>query len=156
MNGGPDTLISSAAADVRHRRVDIGVARLGSAAQQGSGCHDLPRLAIPTLRDVLRDPRLLRTVRRGWTEPFDGRDGFGPHCGDRQHARADRLATEMHGAGTALCDTTSKLRAGQAEAIAENPKEGGVGGGFDATAPPIHQEGVGWHGSNVAGKPGTR
>src|SRR5260221_3745751 len=46
--------IGSAAADVAgHRRVDVGVGRLGSLRQQRSGRHDLPGLAVAALHDLL-------------------------------------------------------------------------------------------------------
>src|ERR1019366_6724341 len=44
-----DALIGAAAADVRHRRVDIGVGRLGRLGQQRHRRHDLAGLAVAAL-----------------------------------------------------------------------------------------------------------
>src|SRR6266571_5120630 len=63
MDGGPDALIRAAAADVGHRRVDVGVARVRGLREQRGRGHDLARLAIAALRYVFRDPRLLHRMR---------------------------------------------------------------------------------------------
>src|SRR3979490_2929620 len=46
MHAGADALVGAAAADVGHRLVDIGVARLRIFLEQRCGRHDLPRLAV--------------------------------------------------------------------------------------------------------------
>ena len=49
---------------------------------------------------------------------------FGAVCLNRQHgAGLDRQAVHMDGAGAALRDTTSELRADKTETVAENPEE---------------------------------
>src|SRR5712691_7567412 len=41
-----DALVGATAADVGHRRVDVGVARIGVFLEQRGGRHDLPGLAV--------------------------------------------------------------------------------------------------------------
>src|ERR1051325_4266001 len=63
MDGGPNALVCTAAANVGHRLIDVrigGVRLLGE--QRGRG-HDLPRLAIAALRHIFRDPGALHRVR---------------------------------------------------------------------------------------------
>src|SRR5579872_4583091 len=69
-----DAVVATAAADVaRHRRVDVGIARLWLLPEQCAGRHDLSRLAVATLHDVDLEPRLLQSLT-GWglTDVLDG------------------------------------------------------------------------------------
>src|SRR5262249_36839275 len=49
---GADALVGAAAADVGHRLVDVGIGRLRLFREQRRRRHDLPRLAVPALRDI--------------------------------------------------------------------------------------------------------
>src|SRR5215472_2535187 len=49
-----DALVGTAAADVGHRLVDVGVGRLGLLCEERRRGHDLPRLAVAALRHVDR------------------------------------------------------------------------------------------------------
>src|SRR5882672_5422027 len=69
-----DALVGAAAADVGHRRVDIGVARLRVFPEQRSGRHDLSGLAVAALRHVERRPGPLHGMGVGRGESFDGDD----------------------------------------------------------------------------------
>src|SRR5438132_164939 len=62
MDGGADPLVGAAAADVRHRGVDVGVAGAAVLGEQRRGGHDLTRLAVAELGHVLRDPVSLLCV----------------------------------------------------------------------------------------------
>src|SRR5438034_1514891 len=62
VDGGADPLVSAAAADVRHRGVDVRVRRVGVRREQRGRCHELARLAIAALRYDLRDPRFLNAM----------------------------------------------------------------------------------------------
>src|SRR5260221_534125 len=108
MNRGPDALVGAAAADVRHRRVDLSVGRLWFLAEQCGRGHDLARLAVAALRHVLGDPGLLHPVRRVGAEAFDRRDAAGTDRGDRHDAGANRLAVDVYGAGAALGDPAAE------------------------------------------------
>src|SRR5690606_20173519 len=60
LDGGMDTRISAAAADVAaHGFVYLLIGGLGGALEQGDGRHDLARLAITALGYVVVHPRLL-------------------------------------------------------------------------------------------------
>src|SRR5439155_3066473 len=61
---GAHAVVGAAAADVGHRVVDVGVARVGLLLQQRGGRHQHARLAEAALRHVKLDPRLLQRVRR--------------------------------------------------------------------------------------------
>src|SRR6185295_9481193 len=49
---GTDALVGAAAADVGHRGIDVGIARLVILGQQRGRGHDLARLAVAALRHV--------------------------------------------------------------------------------------------------------
>src|ERR1051326_8298676 len=74
MDRGPNALVGAAAANVRHRLIDVrigGVRLLGE--ERGRG-HDLPRLAIAALRHIFRDPGPLHGVGAVLGQAFDRRD----------------------------------------------------------------------------------
>src|SRR5207253_5720477 len=60
-DGPADARVSAAAAEVGERR-DVGIARRGPARDEIHGRHDLARLAVAALSDVLLDPGLLDRV----------------------------------------------------------------------------------------------
>src|SRR5437879_791954 len=127
MDGGADALVGAAAADVRHRGVDIGVARAAVLGEQRYRGHDLAGLAVAALRHVLGDPGPLHGVAPARRQPFDRGHALPGRRRDRHHAGAHRGAVEMHGAGAALGDAASELRAGEAEVVAQHPQERRVG-----------------------------
>jgi hypothetical protein len=61
-----------------------------NACEQIHGREDLPRLAIPALRDVLPDPGALHRMQSVATEALDGSDGVSGRGVHRQQARARR------------------------------------------------------------------
>src|SRR2546426_754088 len=102
VDGGADALVGAAAADVRHRGVDIGVAGAAVLGEQRYRGHDLAGLAVAALRHVLGDPGPLHGVAPAWRQPFDRGHALPGRRRDRHHAGAHRSAVEMHGAGAAL------------------------------------------------------
>src|SRR5256886_11221560 len=127
VDGGADPLVRAAAADVRHRGVDLGIARIGGLREQRGGRHDLARLAVAALRHILRDPGLLDRVGAVGRQSFDRRDALAGHRGDRRHARARGPAGPGHGTRATLRGATAELRAGEAERVAQHPEQRGVG-----------------------------
>src|SRR5467141_660611 len=124
VHAGADALVGAAAADVGHRRVDIGVARLRVFPEQRGGRHDLPRLAVAALRYVERRPGPLHGMGAGRGEPFDRDDPVaGLEVADQNGARAPHLAVDVHGTGAALRDSAAVLRSGQAHLLADDPQE---------------------------------
>ena len=77
MDRASDALIGAAAADVAaHGVIDVRVGRMRVFAEQHSGRHDLARLAVSALRDILLDPRALQRMAEVGGETFDGGDFF--------------------------------------------------------------------------------
>src|SRR2546422_11578735 len=71
VDGGADPLVGAAAADVRHRGVDIGVARAAVLGEQRCGGHDLAGLAVAALRHVLGDPGPRHPAAAAGRQPLD-------------------------------------------------------------------------------------
>ena len=86
---------------------------VGGLGEKGGGLHDLARLAIAALGDLLLDPRRLDGVERlGRAQPLDGGDGA-PDVGEGDLAGAHRLARDVDGAGAAGRDAAAVLGAGE-------------------------------------------
>src|SRR6185369_3933596 len=119
---GPDALVGPASADIGHRIVDVLVGRVRVLLQQRSGSHDLSRLAIAALGYVERRPGVLHRMRAGGRQALDGDDPVGClHASNRDDAGAHDLAVEVHGAGAALGDAATVLRAREADLLANDP-----------------------------------
>src|SRR5206468_8226843 len=82
-------------------------------------------LAVAALRHIDLDPCALQRVAEVSRKPFNGRHL--PACGsrNRSHTRAHRLTIDMNGACPTLRHAASVLGAGQAQIVAEHPKERG-------------------------------
>ena len=75
VNGLADAQVGGAAAEVAvHRRVDVGVGRLGRVRQQRRRRHDLAGLAVAALRHVELLPGPLQRMRAVGRQALDGRD----------------------------------------------------------------------------------
>src|ERR1700740_2515438 len=115
MNRTPDTLISSAAANVAgHGLIDVFVGRFRFVFQQDDGAHDLSGLAVAALRDVDFDPGALHRMRVVARKSFYGGDMLAGNAGERRYARADRDAVEVHGGGSAKGHAAAAFCAGGA------------------------------------------
>src|SRR6266516_1771655 len=141
VDGGADPLVSAAAADVRHRGVDVRVRRVGVRREQRGRCHELARLAIAALRYVLRDPRFLDAMAPVRREAFDRGHALSGHRRDRGDARAGGDTVQMDGTRAALCDAAAELGAGEAEGVAQHPQQRGVRGVGDRTRLAVEDEG---------------
>lgn len=124
-DGGADTLIGAAAANVTgHRRIDIGIARVRIVGEQRGRRHDLARLAIAALNDFEVEPGLLDlSANRGFADQLDGGQVLADCIGSRCDAGADCLTIEMHGAGAAQRDSAAEFGSGQPYNVAENPQQ---------------------------------
>src|SRR5262245_59384278 len=122
VDGLAHLLEGSASTDVRDLGVDVGVRRLWLLAQERRNRHDHPGLAIAALRDLKVEPGFLHAVQsRAVRQAFDRGDLLAFGRGHGQHARARRRPIEVHGASTALRDSTPVLRAGEARLLADRP-----------------------------------
>src|SRR5258708_12491552 len=124
-----NTYIGSTTADIsRHRGIDIGIIGIDYGGEQGRCSHDLARLAIAALDHFKIKPGLLhfRAGRRP-TDAFDCGHAALPYPAHRHHARAHRLAVDVHGACAALRYAATKLRSGQTEDVTKHPEQPHVG-----------------------------
>src|SRR4051812_46031716 len=78
LDGFLDALVGAAAADVAaHRGIDVGIGWVGVLAEQGTGRHDLARLAVTALHDVDLDPGILHAPAGFcFADVFDSRDAL--------------------------------------------------------------------------------
>ena len=121
-------LVGAATADVGHRRVDVGVGRIGIGLEQRCRRHDHAALAVAALGHVEVEPGLLDRVQLvAVGDAFDCRDLAAPteFIGTWQERVGH--AVDVHGAGAALGDAAAVLRAGHAERVAQHPEQRGVG-----------------------------
>src|SRR2546422_6000027 len=123
VDGGADPLVGAAAAVFGHRGVDIGVAGVAFLGGRRCGGHDLAGLAVAALRHVLGDPGPLPRVAAAGRQPLDRGHALPGDRRDGHHAGSHGRAVEMHGAGAALGDAASELRAGETEVVAQHPQE---------------------------------
>lgn len=73
-DGLPDARVGAAAADIAgHGLIDLGIAGIRVAGEQGHRRHDLTRLAIAALGHVHLQPDALDRVQIGAGQPLDGR-----------------------------------------------------------------------------------
>src|SRR6185437_16667488 len=66
--------VSAAAAEIRHRGIDVRIGRVRLRRQQRGRRHDHAGLAVTALRDFVLDPRFLHAMQAGRGKPFDGHD----------------------------------------------------------------------------------
>src|SRR5437764_418393 len=123
MDGLPDTMVSAAAANVRHRGVDIRVGRVGSPLQQSGRAHDHARLAVAALRRIEFLPRDLDRMAAIRREPLNGCNSFTDGHVRGNAAGPDGLIIDMQRAGAALSDAAAELCARQADVIADDPQQ---------------------------------
>ena len=111
MNRVPNALVRAAAANVRHGRVDVCIARGRVEIEQGDNRHDHARLAVAALRHLMLDPGGLNRVQpvppkpvlrssspNGRPRPSPARDRIGPQrrrcapCRRRRHRCRNRTS----------------------------------------------------------------
>src|SRR5216683_5972668 len=108
---GADARIGAASTDVAaHCGVDVITRGLRVGLEQRYRRHDLTRLAVATLGDIVLDPGRLDRFRHGSGDCFDRRDLAVPDVCEKCLTRADRLAIHVHGARTTECLPTAEFR----------------------------------------------
>src|SRR6266852_3579194 len=104
------SVVGAASADqIGERSSDLAVGRMGIAGEQFGPRHDPAIDAIGALIHLLLDPgslELVRLLRRA--ETGERGDLALCDCGHRRDARPNRLTVDMHGAGAALPQATTK------------------------------------------------
>ena len=99
------------------------IGRLRRGCQQGGRLHDLPGLAVAALRHAVVAPRDLHRMIAGRMQPLDGGDVLAVDIGQRGDAGPDRVPADMHGAGAAERRAAAEFGAGQADLVAQEPKQ---------------------------------
>src|SRR5579871_1293187 len=130
---GADAHIGPAAAYVScHRRVDVGVTRIGRPGNERGRGHDLPGLAIAALHHFEAEPRLLDLASRlGCADALDRRHLAVADRTYGQEAGAHRLSVDMDRAGAALRDPAAELGSGEADHVPQSPEQRSIGRDLD-------------------------
>src|SRR5215470_15953033 len=111
-------LESAATADIRDRAVNVGIGRLRLFHQQCRHSHNHTSLAVPTLRHVVLKPGFLDRMQNAvLTQTFDRGNLLPVSLADREGARADSSAIDVHGAGSALRYAATVFGAGETDLL---------------------------------------
>src|SRR5580704_17857650 len=113
--------IGSTTTDIPHLCFDFLIGRVVVLAQQRGRLHHLPRLAVTALRNIVLHPGFLDGMIAVLGEPLNGDDFGVPNIGNRCDTGLNGSTVEMNGTSPALGDSTSVLRAGEPQVIAEHP-----------------------------------
>src|SRR5690242_7783104 len=142
LDGGADASVGSAAAEIAaHGRVDVLIGRLGILAEQRSRCHHLTRLAIAALHHIEREPCGLHALADlAVADTFDCHDRRVANTRYRRNARACGHAVKMYRASATKGHATAKLRAFEADLIAQHPQKGRVPLRLDGTLSAVHRD----------------
>jgi len=97
------------------------------AIDQRNRLHDLPRLAVSALWDVVFHPGFLHGMQPLGAKAFDRDDRFADGVAGKKLTRSRRGAIDMDRAGAAARDTAAVFGAGEPDAVAQNPKQRGLG-----------------------------
>src|SRR5215831_14955732 len=129
MNGASNRLVGAAAADVAaHGLIDVRVGGIRRLREQRGSGHDLAALAIAALRHIELHPRALHRMRPIRREPFDRRHALAGDIRDRDAARLHGAAIDVNRARAALGKAATEFRAGEADRVAQHPKQGHLAG----------------------------
>src|SRR5579872_1831202 len=147
MNRAPNPLIHAATAKIpTHRGIDLLIARLRRFRQQRRRGHNLSRLAISTLRNLLCDPRPLYRMRAVRRQALDRRNLFRANRRYRSLARAHSLAIKVHRARAAKSHSAAVLRAGQVELVTQHPEQRSIRSDFQIVWTVVDDKMNGTHG----------
>src|SRR5438876_7985472 len=141
-DGAQDGHVRSAAAlEPGEGVAQLRVARLRVLLEVSRGGHHPAVDAVAALRHLLLDIRRLqrvRLVRRA--EALEGGDRPAARGGDRQHARAHRLAVQVHGASSALREAAAEVGVVETEIVAQGVQQRHLRLGVDGNAPAVDGE----------------
>jgi len=136
MNGPTNTLIGPTAAEVPgHGAVDVSIGRVGIPFQEGHGIHDLSRLAITALGDIIGIPGPLDRMIFG--DPFNSSNLLPLGVFYRNLTGPFRLTVDMNGAGPAKRLSAAVLRARQSEVLSDDPEQRDIRTHFNLMVLPL-------------------
>src|SRR2546422_2338302 len=125
------------------------VARFRVLLEISRGRHDPAVDAVAALRHLLlyvRRLQRMRLFRRA--EAFEGSNGLAARGGDRQHARAHRLAVKVHGTSSALREAAAEVGIVETEIVAQGVQQGRLRLGGDGNALAVDGESEARHSSS--------
>jgi len=109
-----DALIGTAAANMAPESfINVRVSGRGIFREERGGGHDHADLAVATLRDLVRKPRLLHGMLSVGRKSFDGSDAASSDGGNARGARARGLAIHMDSTGAAERLAATEFCAGE-------------------------------------------
>ncbi len=124
MDARLDPYVGGATAQVAgHGVIDLRIARLRRALEQGRRRHDLASLAIAALRHVQLLPSLLQGMHGMRIEAFYRGYFFLAERRNRCETGAGRHTVDVHRACTALADAAAEFGADQIQAVAQGPQQ---------------------------------
>lgn len=124
MNRPAHALKSSAAADgIRHRLIDLGIARIRVGAQEGGRGHNHAGLAVAALRNIFLYPGFLAWVHTRRGQPFNSGKALPISGRERNLAGPNSRAAAMYGTRPAHTRAAAVFRSGGAEQVAKHPQE---------------------------------
>src|SRR5215469_10048440 len=158
MDGLANPLIRPASAQVAvHRLRDLLVGRVRILFQQRGRRHNLSCLAVAALRDILGDPCRLQDVELIGREagagrkPLDRRNALTGDLRQRNRARTDGVAVDVHRAGATKSRAATEFRSGKPEGLAQDPEERRCGRNGDSLLTSVYAERDIGHVSPVVG-----
>ena len=134
--------IAHAAAEIAvHVCDEFGLGGIGVLGEQRGRLHDLPGLAVATLRNLLGDPGALQRVLALGIQTFDGGDLFARGLRHGGLAGAHRLTVEVDSTGATQAGAATEFRAGHLQMLADDPQQGRVIRYVDRMVMPIDIQG---------------
>src|ERR1700681_2635158 len=131
-----DARISATTAEMAvHGRADLILGRILRRAEKIRSLNHHPVLAIPAMRDLNINPRLLQRMQRRRSrrrptllrpqsrQALERRDLLPAHSRHRSDARTDLLPVQQHRAGTTLRQAATKPRAMQMALVVQDVQE---------------------------------
>jgi len=124
MDCPPHPLKRAAAADgIRHRPIDLGVARIPVRSQECGRSHDHAGLAVAALRNIFRNPGFLTGMAARPGQPFDSGKALPIGLPKRYLTGADSSAAPMYGTRPADSRAAAEFRSSHSEEVAKYPQE---------------------------------
>src|SRR5262249_22090808 len=138
---------AAAALEAGERVLDLVLGWLLLLIEEGGSRHDPAVDAVAALRHLFLDIGLLNRMRLlGRAKAGKRHDLAVADGGDRRHARADRLAIEMHRAGAALRKPAAEMWIVEPDVVAQRIEQRHVGIGIDRMDLAVHVEVYSSHG----------
>jgi len=136
LNGGNDSGMSSAAADISLQSLRyFGVIGTWIFLEECHAADDHSRSAVRTLECTLVEKCLLHGMELAVLfEAFDGDDGFSGGVGDGELAGSAWRAIQQDGAGAALAFSASVFRSREAKFLTQCKEQCGLGIGLEGVA----------------------